>query len=179
MSTLFHLAASVDALLAAITTAWAALGEIITAGALLLVLDRIASAIRATYTAGRFCGRFWYRYVVPAILTTADGVSWLLSQIDWAEVFATVAAGARVLIAAVITLALDAQLLLVRCSAALGKRYAALLVRAADEPAAAPLQHPLAAVAAELEQLTRSQLQTLTGCRRKLPKAQLIALALA
>jgi hypothetical protein len=135
MSTLFHLAASVDALLAAITTAWAALGEIITAGALLLVLDRIASAIRATYTAGRFCGRFWYRYVVPAILTTADGVSWLLSQIDWAEVFATVAAGARVLIAAVVALALEAQPLLVRCSAALGKRYAALLVRTADAPA--------------------------------------------
>jgi hypothetical protein len=172
MSTLFHLAASVDALLAAITTAWAALGEIITAGALLLVLDRIASAIRATYTAGRFCGRFWYRYVVPAILTTADGVSWLLSQIDWAEVFATVAAGARVLIAAVITLSITAHQLVIGTSAA-------LLVRTADAPAAAPLQHPLAAVAAELEQLTRSQLQTLTGCRRKLPKAQLIALALA
>lgn len=45
--------------------------------------------------------------------------------------------------------------------------------------ATAPLQHPLVAVAAELELLTRSQLQALTGCRRKTGKAQLIAMALS
>jgi hypothetical protein len=45
--------------------------------------------------------------------------------------------------------------------------------------ATAPLQHPLMRLADELEQLTRSQLQALTGCRRKASKAQLITLALA
>jgi hypothetical protein len=94
-----------------------------------------------------------------------------------------------VLIAAVITLALTAHQLVIATSAALGRRYAALLVRAADEPAIAaapssatapaPLQHPLATLATELEQLTHRQLQALTGCRRKASKAQLIALALA
>ncbi|MEY4443738.1 MAG: hypothetical protein RL442_2738 [Pseudomonadota bacterium] len=183
MSTLFHLAASVDALLAAITTAWAALGEIVTAGALLLVLDRIAAAIRTVYSAGRCCGRIWFRHGQPALLAAADAVSWLLSQIDWAEVRATVAAGARVLIAAVITLALTAHQLVITTSAAMGRRYAALLTApapAAMAPAAlAPLQHPLATVATELELLTRRELQALTGCRRKLPKAQLVTLAVA
>jgi len=71
MNAIVHLAASVDALLAAITTAWAALGEIITAGALLLVLDRIAAAIRTVYAAGRAVGTIWFRYAVPAILAIA------------------------------------------------------------------------------------------------------------
>ncbi len=44
---------------------------------------------------------------------------------------------------------------------------------------AAPLEHPFMALATELEQLTRSQLQAMTGCRRKISKAQLIAMALA
>jgi hypothetical protein len=46
-------------------------------------------------------------------------------------------------------------------------------------PPAAPAQHPLMALAADLEQLTCKQLRSLTGCRRKLPKAQLIHLAVA
>jgi hypothetical protein len=192
MNAIVHLAASVDALLAAITTAWAALGEIITAGALLLVLDRIAAAIRTVYAAGRAVGTIWFRYAVPAILATADAVSWLLAQIDWAEVRATVAAGARVLIAAVITLALTAHQLVIATSAALGRRYAALLTAPAPEaevladapaeaiPAAtAPLQHPLMALADGLQQLSCKELRALTGCRSKLAKAQLVSLALA
>jgi hypothetical protein len=194
MNAIVHLAASVDALLAAITTAWAALGEIITAGALLLVLDRIAAAIRTVYAAGRAVGTIWFRYAVPAILAIADGISWLLAQIDWAEVRATVAAGARVLIAAVITLALTAHQLVITTSAALGRRYAALLSADANaqishatlngKSASGPKDREQKTgdardLAAELEQLTRSQLQALTGCRSKLPKAQLVSLALA
>jgi hypothetical protein len=49
----------------------------------------------------------------------------------------------------------------------------------AAAPPAAPAQHPLMALAADLEQLTCKQLRSLTGCRRKLPKAQLIHLAIA
>jgi hypothetical protein len=204
MSTLLHAAALIEGAAATITTIWAALGEIVTAGALLLALDRLAAAIRTTYAAGRWCGGIWFRYGQPALLAAADGISWLLSQIDWAEVRATVAAGARVLIAAVVTLALTAHQLVIATSAAMGKRYAALLSADANAPitpatvqthqalvvlaeapaapipaATAPLQHPLTAVAAELEHLTHRQLQALTGCRRKSSKAQLITMAVA
>jgi hypothetical protein len=166
------------------------LTEISLAGVLLMALDRLAAAVRFTYAAGRFCGRCWYRYGQPALLAAADGISWLLAQIDWAEVRGTVAAGAKALIAMVLLIATEAQPLLVRCSAALGRRYAATLVRAPEgsalDPtptlaiaATAPLQHPLVALAAELELLTCRELRALTGCHRKASKAQLIALALA
>lgn len=46
-------------------------------------------------------------------------------------------------------------------------------------PAAAPVVNALAVLATELEQLTCKQLRAITGCRSKLPKAQLVALALA
>ena len=54
----------------------------------------------------------------------------------------------------------------------------------ADAPApqvatVAPVQHPVMALADELEQLTQRQLMALTGCRRKISKTQLIAMALA
>jgi hypothetical protein len=39
--------------------------------------------------------------------------------------------------------------------------------------------HPLQALATELEQLSRSDLQRLAGSRRRLAKAQLINMALA
>lgn len=42
-----------------------------------------------------------------------------------------------------------------------------------------PVVHPLAVMAADLEAMTTRQLQQLTGCRRRLAKRQLIALALA
>ena len=41
-----------------------------------------------------------------------------------------------------------------------------------------PAVHQLALIAAELDQLTCKQLQQLTGCRRRIGKQQLIALAL-
>ena len=46
-------------------------------------------------------------------------------------------------------------------------------------PPAPPAVHPLVTVTQELEQLTCRQLRELTGCRRKLPKAQLVMIALA
>lgn len=48
------------------------------------------------------------------------------------------------------------------------------------EPApAAPLQHPLAVLAAELEALPQRQLMQLAGTRRRLPKRQLTELLVA
>jgi hypothetical protein len=49
----------------------------------------------------------------------------------------------------------------------------------ASAPSAPPIAHPLAVVAASLEALTCKELRALTGTRRKLPKASLVALALA
>ena len=44
---------------------------------------------------------------------------------------------------------------------------------------ASPLQHPLQAVATELQQLTVKELQLLCGTRRRLAKRELVAMALA
>lgn len=105
MTTLLHAAAGLDALTAALTTAWAAAGEILTAGALLWTLNALASAMRTTYRAGRIVGTAWYAYGQPALLAAADAVSWLIAQVDWAEVAATLAATARTLLALAITAA--------------------------------------------------------------------------
>lgn len=187
MQSLFHLAAGIDALLAAITTAWAALGEIVTAGALLLALDRLAAAIRFTYRAGRAVGTVWFRYVVPAALVLADGISWINAQIDWAEVRDIAIHGLKVVIAAVVAAGITAHQLLIRTSATLGKGYAALVVRTASpvqpvvlQSVVAPaLQHPLAVVAAELESLPATQLRQLLGVKGRCSKTQLVALAVA
>jgi hypothetical protein len=122
-------------------------------------------------TAGRIAG------------TAVRHLIWLERQIDWAEVGAIVLHGLQVLI--VLTLlagratrrAWDA---LLELSERMGRCYSRLLVRpAASAPVAPPLVHPLQPLAIELEQLTRSELQRIAGCRRRLAKAQLVALALA
>lgn len=122
-------------------------------------------------TAGRIAG------------TAVRHLIWLERQIDWAEVGAIVLHGLQVLI--VLTLlagratrrAWDA---LPELSERMGRCYSRLLVRpAASAPVAPPLVHPLQPLAIELEQLTRSELQRIAGCRRRLAKAQLVALALA
>jgi hypothetical protein len=153
---------------------WAAAGELITAGAILWALDILARAIRATYAAGRFCGRLLW----PVIHFTAA----VLRLIDWRTVAAVVFDCAKVLAVAAYVAAVMARRILIDASAALGRRYAAAVAPAAPiAPAvvAPPTFHPAAVIAADLGALTCAQLRALTGCRRKLPKAQLIALALA
>jgi hypothetical protein len=118
---------------------------------------------------------------IPAILGHAAGTiyGYARYRVDWAEVSAIVLHGLQVLI--VLTLlagratrrAWDALPVL---SERLGKCYAAALgVAAAAVPAAL---HPLAAIAAEMEQLTLRELQAATGIRRKVAKHRLIAAAL-
>jgi hypothetical protein len=81
--------------------------------------------------------------------------------------------------------AVEGRRLLISASADLGRRYAAALAPApspslvASAPSAPPIAHPLALVAASLEALTCKELRALTGTRRKLSKASLVALALA
>jgi len=103
---------------------------------LLEIVDRLAVAARWTYRAGRLAGRLWFAYGQPALLKAADAISWALAQVDWQEVAAIVRQGLVVIAAAVITASIEAHRLLIAGSAALGRRYAALLVPA--EPAAAP-----------------------------------------
>lgn len=114
------------------------------------IADRLAAAARFTYRAGRVCGRVWFTYGLPALLQIADAISWAIAQVDWQEVAAIVRQGLIVIAAAVITAGQLAIPTLERLSAALGRRYAALLVPA--EPAApAPAPGP-AAVALEVRE---------------------------
>jgi len=162
------------------------------------LLDRLAHLTRLVHRAGRATGTLWFRHGLPLLLTAADAISWINSQIEWAEVLATVLHGLRVLTAMTITTALELHHLLIVSSAALGRAYSTLLkASTAAQPRAAthcsatdagvlrgsnpaPLQHPLQAVAGELKQLSHRELLTLTGTRsKKRSKAQLVDLALA
>ena len=107
------------------------LAELTAAGVALMALDRLAAAIRFTYTAGRFTGRLWYTYGVPAVLAAADFISWLNSQIDWADVRSGVIEGLRIFIALAITVCIQSYVLLLNTSERLGRWYSALIVPAA------------------------------------------------
>jgi hypothetical protein len=147
---------------------WAAAGELITAGAILWSLDTLARAIRGAYAMGRATGRILW----PAIHFTAA----TLRLIDWRIVAAVVIDCLKVLAVAAYVAAVMARRLLINGSAALGRCYAARLVAVPTVP---PAMHPAAALAADLQGLTCRELMALTGCRRKIRKADLIALALA
>jgi hypothetical protein len=68
---------------------------------------------------------------------------------------------------------------LISASAALGRRYSAAVAPIAPAALVPPACHPAAELAAELAGLTCAQLRAITGCRRKLRKSDLIALAIA
>jgi len=167
MTNLFQLAHLISA-------AWAAAGELITATAILAALNTAANAIRWTYSAGVVSGRLLW----PVIHWTVR----LLRQIDWRYAM-TVALEGTVAVAVAVWLAAKwSHRTLIAVSAQLGKAYAALVLHdchAVAVAAVAPAVHPLAELAAELEQLTRKELQALTGCRRKVSKRELIAMAMA
>jgi hypothetical protein len=114
--------------------------------------------------------------------TAAKGLIWANDHIDWAEVAAIVLHGLQVLIVLALLAGRGARRLwdgLPGFSERIGKAYAALLVGAVETVQIAAAIHPLATLAAELEQLTRAELQAMAGTRRKLSKRQLVALMLA
>ena len=117
-----------------------------------------------------------------ALGTAARGLLWAHRTIDWAEVAAIVLHGLQLLIAVTLLAgrttrrAWDA---LVPLSERLGQAYSSWLVGTPAVAPVPPVVHPLQALATELEQLTRAELQALVGTRRKLGKAQLVAMALA
>ena len=152
---------------------WAAAGELITAGAILWSLDTLARAIRGAYAMGRATGRILW----PVIHATARAGRWFFANVDWRIVAAVVFDCLKVLAVAAYVAAVMARRGLIALSAAMGRRYAATVAPAA--PIAPAAYHPAAVIAADLGALTCAQLRALTGCRRRLPKAQLIALAIA
>jgi hypothetical protein len=150
---------------------WAATNELLTAGAILWALDTLARAIRGTYAAGRFFGRIAWPVIHWTIAT--------LRLIDWRLVAAVVFDCLRVLAIAAYVAAVMARRALIDASAALGRRYAAAVAPIAPAAVVPPISHPAAVIAADMAALTCAQLRALTGCRRKIRKAELIALAIA
>ena len=197
MLSALHALQGVEALALTAARIWAAAGELLTAGAILWALDTLARSIRFTYSIGRAMGRLLW----PLLHGLAAGGRWFAANIEWAEVVAVVVDCLKALAVLCWLVAVEGRRLLFSASAALGRHYSAalasapsaplvvvaapLVVMASPSPASAPLvvvapsPHPLAVVAASLEALTCRELRALTGTRRKLPKASLVALALA
>ena len=150
------------------------LTEITAVGVLLMVLDRLATAIRWTYNAGRFVGRVWFSYGLPVLLWTADQTSRLLSQIDWRFVAATTWDCLKTITALVITAAL-----IIRDWHRDWVGSIDWTVSAPSAPPVAPSINPLFDVATELDQFSCKQIRQAFGLRQKVSKTKLIAAAIA
>lgn len=160
-----------------LSAAWAAAGELITAGAILWSLNSLANLIRFTYKAGRLTGRILW----PVIHATIAGLRWAAREIDWRLVATIVLEGFVAIAVAVWMAATWTHRNLIALSARLGRCYAALLTTPETVVAVTvvPMVHPLAEMAADLESMTCKQLRELIGTRKRLRKAELIALAIA
>jgi hypothetical protein len=87
--TLIHAAPALDAAagaMRAVATAGALTGEIVTTAGVLWCLNGAANATRTAYAAGAATRRL----VNATLLPTADAISWVAAQIDWAETARTV-----------------------------------------------------------------------------------------
>lgn len=171
----FHALQGAESLFITAARLWAAAGELITAGAILWALDALARAIRAAYGLGRATGRLLW----PVIHATIAAARWAHAHIDWREVALIVVHGLKTLAVLAYVSAVEGRRLLITCSAALGRWYVGRLAPAAPVVIVPPAVHPMALIAGDMESLTCRQLQALTGCRRKVRKAHLIALAVA
>ena len=85
-----------------ITAVWMGFSELFTAAAMLWCLNALARAIRIVYVAGLWTGYICKRYIIPALLWTADHISLLISKIDWAEVRIIFTECAKVILAATV-----------------------------------------------------------------------------
>ena len=166
MTTLLHIVHIASA-------AWAAAGELFTAGAILVALNTLANSIRLTYQAGRFAGRLLW----PAIHAVVAAARWAHREIDWRLVALVVRDGLVALVALTWLALTWTRQTLIAASERLGRCYAAAWVT--PSVVMAPVVHPLALVAEDLERLTCKQLHELIGTKRRVRKAELIAMALA
>lgn len=94
MTALFHTAGQILAGIELLT-------DLSLAAVALMALGRLADLVKLTYTAGRLTGHAWFTYAVPAILWTADQISYVNSLIDWGFVLATVADCFKVIASAI------------------------------------------------------------------------------
>ena len=145
--------------------------ELLSVAVILMALDKLATAIRWTYKAGRFTGRLWFSYGLPAFLMAADGISWINAQIDWQT-----AAGVFVDCLKVITAAFITAVTLT-CDA--HKRWVGSIDWSMPSAPVAPAISPLFEMAADLELLTSKQLKAMTGSRRRVAKRELVAAYMA
>ena len=136
MQSLLHIAATADAVSAAITTAWAAASSLIEAATLLAVLNFAANLIRTTYNLGAFCGRLLW----PLLHLLAAAIR----LIDWRFTALVALETAKALAAFTITVVATAGPLLIRASELLGRWYSALLVEpiTPSQDPAAPAVEP-------------------------------------
>lgn len=102
MTTLLHLATSLDAITAWFTTMSVALADVLSVSALLIALNFISNLIKNTYRAGYFVGRIYWTYIVPAVLAVADFISWVNSFIDWEQVASDLYAYSKIITATLI-----------------------------------------------------------------------------
>lgn len=158
----------------ALSAAWAAAGELITAGAILWTLNAAANLIRLTFKAGCLAGRMLW----PVIHATVAGLRWAARNIDWRMVAMIVIESLVIIAASVWTATVWSHRMLIVLSERAGHCFAALITAAdATLDTIQPMVHPLAEVASELDSMTCSQLRAMLGNGRKvrkLRKAQLI-----
>lgn len=94
MTALFHTAGQILAGIELLT-------DLSLAAVALMALGRLADLIKLIYAAGRLTGHAWFTYAVPAILWTADQISYVNSLIDWGFVLTTVVDCLKVIASAI------------------------------------------------------------------------------
>ena len=159
MTSLIHIATGFDALLAWLSAAWLGFSELITISAILLMLDKLAGAVRATFIAGRFTRRLVDATLIPA----ADALSWIIARIDWRLVLDVVVDCLKVLLALTITAISWTRENLI----AAHERHVGVIEWTAPTPAVAPMVHPLAMLADEMTELSCNTIRREFGLRAK------------
>ena len=145
--------------------------ELLSVAVILMALDKLSTAIRWTYAAGKFTGRIWFAYGLPALLFIADGISAINAQIDWAEAAATVRDSFAVIAAAGITAGVYVR-----------EFHAAWIGSIEWTPPKAPARpviNPMLEISTHLEELSCKQIRSQFGLKQKTSKARLIAAAIA
>jgi len=145
--------------------------ELLSVAVLLMALDKLATAIRWTYAAGKFTGRLWFIYGLPLFLLIADGISSIWSRIDWVEVATEVREIAVVTTTSAITIAT-----LIRDWHA---KWIGTVDWSLPTPPAPPAINPLLDIALSMEQFTCKEIRNQFGLKQKARKSKLIAIAMA
>ena len=121
-------------------------------GALAWATRQLVALIRGVYLAGHASGIAWHRWGRPTLLATIGAITRVWALIDWPTALGVTKDALVVIVASTVAAAQAALPLLVKLSAAIGRRYALLLGVTAPMAAVADLYRlveaaPMAAVA--------------------------------